>query len=224
MAVGASVLTHLLLLWAVMPRAPAPQVEGGVMSASLFDGEAFAEASAASSASRPSTERKPDPVQVEPDIEPLPISDTLPPLDETAEPVELGEAVSAKVAAAASAASGSSGDPCALGEWLQAALKDDPAVQAALSNVPASARSVANAVMLWNGQWFSPPPSAAQGLASIRALVVAGIASAPEGCRSQAITGPILITVGEAMAPTVLAVGSGEWRWQDLLESSNQMQ
>ncbi len=226
-AVGFSVLTHLLLLWAMLPHALKPQIEAGVMSASLVDG--FAPSDIVRQ-TRPAPSRSPpmreaDPVQVRPDVEPLPVADTLPPLDATAEPVEIGDAVKDQVAAlAAVAAASSDGDPCAVGAWLQAALQSDAAVQAALETIPRSARSVANAVMLWNGEWPQPSANAAQGMARIRALVVAGVLSAPESCQAQSIRGPVLITLGDPTNTTVLAVGSGEWRWQDLLQESTRKQ
>jgi hypothetical protein len=40
------------------------------------------------------------------------------------------------------------------------------------------------------------------------------IAFAPEACRSQAMHGLVLISSGGSAR---LAVGSGEWRWSDLL-------
>lgn len=224
-ALCCSVATHILLLWALIPTTAKPQVESGAMSASLFDGDAFFSPQRAVSRLReaPRVERPLVEREVLPDIEPLPATELLPPVDVTAEPVEIGDAVSTQVAAAARAAAASDGEPCLVGAWLQSALQNEPLVQEALTAIPSSARSVANAVMLWNGRW-SPAPNAALGMARIRALVVAGVASAPESCQLAPINGPVLITVGDPANSTVLAVGSGQWRWRDLLAESQQMQ
>ncbi len=226
-SVGCSVATHILLLWAFIPMAAKPQVPSGVMSVSLFDGDAFVTAQRAASPLReaPPAERLLEEREILPDIEPLPTTERLPPVDVTAEPLEIGEAVSTQVASAAAiAGTASDGDPCLVGAWLQSALQNEPSVQEALTAIPSSARSVANAVMLWNGRWSSPAPNAALGMARIRALVVAGVASAPESCQLEPISGPVLITVGDPANSTVLAVGSGQWRWRDLLAETQQMQ
>lgn len=197
------------------------------MSASLFDGEALTDAASQKRRAEPvqQSERPPRPVTVQPDIEPLPVSEILPPVDASANPIEIGDALSVQAAAAAAVAMvQAEGDHCAIGEWLSAALQNDANVELALNAVPVSARSVANAVMLWNGDWAPSPPNAAQGMASLKALVMAGVAAAPESCQTQLINGPVLITVGNQTNPTVLAFGSGQWRWQDLLRSTQQMQ
>ncbi len=224
-AIGGSLLAHLVMAWAIMPHAPRPQIEAVAMSAALFDGDAFAVALPSPSSVAPQPERAPEPTKPPTDVEPLPVSDTLPPVDPTAEAQEIGEAVSVQVAASAAAAmAASEGERCAVGEWLAMALQNDPSIQAALDGVPLSARSVANAVMLWNGEWATPPASAVRGMTSIRALVVAGVSAAPAACQVQPISGPVLITVGDTADTTVLAIGSGLWRWQDLLQSKQQLQ
>lgn len=225
--VGASLLTHLIVLWAILPHAPKPAPEPGVMSVSLLNGPALSAIETTAQASPPPpSQRPPDDLAAKPDLEPLPVKDAFTRPDPTAEPIDLGKPVGVEVAAsvAAAAASASQGDPCALGEWLQNALQTDPAVQAALADVPRSARSVANAVMLWNGSWPQPSAEAAAGMTSIRAIVMAGVASAPVNCQVQPIIGPVLITVGDDANATILAVGSGNWRWQDLLNASGEIQ
>jgi len=224
-AISASLLAHLGMAWGVMPHAPKPHTEAAVMSAALFDGDAFAAAPATQSPIAPPRERPPEPARPPPDIEPLPLSDTLPPVDATAEPEQVGEAVRVQVAAsAATDMAASEGERCAVGEWLAIALRNDPSVQVALAAVPLSARSVANAVMLWNGEWATPPSDAAGGMTTIRAVVVAGISAAPAACQVETISGPVLIPVGDSADTTVLAIGSGSWRWQDLLQRKQQMQ
>ena len=134
---------------------------------------------------------------------------------------------SAEAAAAAEYGSGAladlgalsgGGDRCGLGEWLQATLQNDPDVRVALSQVPRGARSVANAVMLWNGAWVEARGyDGRDTLAPIRRMIADGLRTAPSQCRDEVMTGPRFIAVGDSAQTTVLAVGSGLWRWSDLL-------
>lgn len=124
------------------------------------------------------------------------------------------EAVALAVASAASAAPGQT---CAMTAWLQGALQENPSIQNVLPMIPRPARSVANAMMLWNAGWVDPDVRAQLGVDALREALTAGIEAAPEACRMQVIRGPELITLVVGDDATVLAIGSGEWRWQDLL-------
>ncbi|CAN5443820.1 hypothetical protein BH10PSE5_BH10PSE5_12060 [soil metagenome] len=212
-----SVLAHLmvfLFLRAAPPDLPRP-FEQGAANASLFDGRDQAasvthSALTAPALAKPSAPAKPPPPP--PDIVPQFI-DGLPPLDPTAEPDLLNGEVAISVATAASAAAGQS---CQLAGWLQQALQQDTGVQIALAKIPRPARSVSNALMLWDGQWVEAP-AAATGIALIRGALRSGIQAAPETCRDEPMRGPVLITLVDDTGSTLLAVGSGEWRWADLL-------
>ncbi len=107
---------------------------------------------------------------------------------------------------------------CDLATALQAALASDAAVGRALAAVPAESRSVANAVMVWDGRWAGAAALGGTAEANpIRAIVVDRILAAAPGCREVEVTGPRLMTVGGAGRPVALAFGSGVWRWADLL-------
>lgn len=113
------------------------------------------------------------------------------------------------------------GGRCDLTEPVQAALRTSADVQAALPEIPRSQRSVANAIMIWNAQWIgqdrqSPPIATI----AVRDVVAATIAAATPQCRMQAQTGPRLLTLPGTPQTTVLALGSGSWRWQDLLNTA----
>ena len=121
--------------------------------------------------------------------------------------------------AAAGGLGGGAGDSCRLAEWLQNVLATDPEVVAALARVPPASRSVANALMLWDGRWVATlDRSGADLMAPVRRRLVEGLLAAPEGCREDLIQGPRFIAVAEPQPATVLAVGSGIWRWSDLLQ------
>lgn len=120
-------------------------------------------------------------------------------------------------AVVANAATATPGEPCQLSQWLQQALDSDPQVQAALPAIPRPARSVANAIMIWNGEWVQPDSKAAWGYAILRSALVAGISAAPAACQELPVRGPELLTVTAEGETTIVAVGSGEWTWGELL-------
>ena len=103
---------------------------------------------------------------------------------------------------------------CALIDDIQAALRSDSATAVALSGMPAASRSVANAVMIWDGRWAD---GSAAALGAIQRIVVASIRASPPECQVAAITGPRLIMVQDGAGSAVLAFGSGVWSWAQLL-------
>lgn len=214
---------HAALLIALLRAPPATSISPdlGVMNVSLFIGQAPTPspkpASHAITAPPPAAtplqpKPPPQPTEVTPQF--VDVSLTRP---EVAERDPLQDPVALSVAAAAS---GASGQTCQIGAWLQAAMQTDPQVQAALLDIPRPARSVSNALMLWDGGWTEATPKAAAGIAAIRAAVLAGLASAPEACRTQMVRGPELMTLVTGAETTVIAIGSGEWRWGDLMPAA----
>ena len=74
-------------------------------------------------------------------------------------------------------------------------------------------------VMIWDGGWADPPAiGGPQALDPIQTGVLQTVLSAPPVCQSEIVRGPRLIVVGDEHDSTVLAFGSGEWRWGDLAE------
>lgn len=114
-----------------------------------------------------------------------------------------------------------SGEACDLTDPVQAALQQSEAVAASLPQIPQARRSVANAIMVWNAQWVALhetlDPAA---MAAIRDTVAGTVAAASPECRLQPQSGPRLILLPGVSETTVLAVGSGIWRWQDLLDTA----
>jgi hypothetical protein len=135
-------------------------------------------------------------------------------VDPAGEPAPVGEASALSGSAHATM---SAGQDCGLAEHLRQALQRDPAVQAGLARAPRSARSVANAVMIWDGRWVLRPDIEASALEPVRRLIVATVKSASERCREEPLQGPLFIPVAGAHDTTVLTVGSGAWRWSQLL-------
>jgi len=115
-------------------------------------------------------------------------------------------------------AAGDPNTPCRLDALLQGALSVDPRVLRALQLMPRSDRSVANAIMLWNGRWTNPAALGGPAVVDpLRGAIVDRLRLARSDCREATIHGPVFIFVPSGSETTVLTVGSGEWRWGDLL-------
>lgn len=112
-----------------------------------------------------------------------------------------------------------SGGGCDINLLMEVALAADPLAQAALMQVPRDARSVANAIQLWDGDW-TPIIAEGQGglLDPVRNLISAAVAGAPADCRNRLVEGPrFLIVADPGGSTTVLVLGSGLWRWSQLM-------
>lgn len=111
----------------------------------------------------------------------------------------------------------SSGSGCSVSDQVQATLRASTEVHAALDRIPRAARSVADAVLLWNGRWIDP--SAVGGSAAIepiRAAVAAVVQTATPDCRTAQLTGPRFMYVPLASGDRILAFGSGNWTWAEV--------
>jgi hypothetical protein len=107
---------------------------------------------------------------------------------------------------------GGEGQGCHMAQRVQAALRRDALVQAAVTNAGPSA---GRAIMVWNGDWVQNGGEDGKGLAAVREAIVWEIAFAPPACRAEHMRGLVLLSLNGAS--TRLAVGAGEWRWSDLL-------
>ena len=126
-------------------------------------------------------------------------------------------------AAAGDAGVAGSGNVCQLSADAAAAIQHDPMAMAELAALPPGVRSVADAVMLWNGKWFDqdiavPTPTGAVSTnGSLRLAIEKMVVAAPAACRDEAMVGPVFVPIPEGDRTTLLAIGSGAWRWSDLL-------
>lgn len=122
------------------------------------------------------------------------------------------EAVSAPLEADASAGG------CALAREVGQAIGQNPAAMAELDALPPNIRTSADAVMLWNGQWLDPgimPAGIDTG--SLRGVVEQVVAHASPECREAKASGPQFLPVPEGDRTVMIVVGSGTWRWADLI-------
>lgn len=117
----------------------------------------------------------------------------------------------AQLAGAVGAGEGGGGGGCDVGRLVQAALRKDPLVRAAV----ADAGRTGKAMMLWNGDWVQTGGQEGKGLSAAREAVMWEVAFAPKACREQRQHGLILLSLADGA--TRFAVGAGDWRWSDLL-------
>lgn len=165
----------------------------------------------------PPAEVAPQPPQPAPD--PTSLATNMPPLDLTAEPVQLTPSPALTPATGGpSATTPISASTCDLTPALQAALQNDVRVRDELAQIPRQARSVANAVQLWDGAWIDANAIGGAAIADpLRAAIVAIVSQAPAVCHDQAVLGPRLFAVVDPRGTIVVALGSGLWKWSDLL-------
>lgn len=112
---------------------------------------------------------------------------------------------------------GAGGD-CSLADAVSQALERNVDAKAALARIPPQSRSVANAVMLWDGDWIaSERVGGPVALNSVQKAIAETLDSASAECRLRSESGPSFLIVRGSPDTIVLAVGSGAWRWSDLL-------
>ncbi len=212
--VGLSVVVHALVLLALVqaqmgPRkAPDPQP----VAVRLVEMPRPPDPAPPQQQPRPSPKKPPPrrmmvkPAPAPPDIEPLPAGKG-PTGDGVA---EIGEA---ELAGAGTAGSGGGG-ACNMIRWLQAALRKDRLVQAAVADAHRG-----KAIMVWNGDWIRRSDQDGAGLAAVREAIMWEVAFAPAACRAEKVHGLILISMNDSQGSARLVVGAGDWRWSDLLFS-----
>ncbi len=158
---------------------------------------------------KPKPPEPPKPVMLEP-VSPhsavrpphltLPVPDTSDLLSES----QLAGATSAGEA-------GAGGGGCDMARAVQQALRRDPLVRAAVED----ANRLGKAIMLWNGDWVRSGEQDGKGLSAVREAIMWEVAFAPEACRNQRVHGLVLLSLADGV--TRFVIGSGDWRWSDLL-------
>lgn len=164
---------------------------------------------------KPPPKRRPTPRPPPPEVETVPASRV-----EVASVGSGVELTDAQIAGAARAGSGSgSGDGAGGGEcdmlrWLQAKLRQDRRVQAAMATAHRG-----RPVMVWNGDWVVHPGQEGGGLAAVREIMTWEIAYAPEACRAERVRGLVLISLRDGAGGAHIALGDGDWTWSDLIHA-----
>lgn len=131
------------------------------------------------------------------------------------------EASEGQVAGASTAESGGGGSGagggCNMTRRLQTALRKDRQAQAAMAEAHRG-----RPILLWNGDWVRHPSQEGAGLAAVREAILWEVGFAPEACKKEAQRGLVLISMNDAPGSARLVVGSGAWRWSDLLFTRGQ--
>ncbi len=127
-----------------------------------------------------------------------------------------GDLLSGAALGSAAAADSLPGGACDMARRLQNALRRDALVRTA---VAARGGPGAAAILVWNGGWVASPGEDGRGLAAVREAIVWEVAFAPAACREGRVHGPVLFTVSDASGLARIAIGSGDWRWGDLVSS-----
>lgn len=104
---------------------------------------------------------------------------------------------------------------------MQSQLQSSPQVLAALRRIPRSAKSVANAIQLWNGDWVVPhAPDGPAIMLPIEQTIVQAVAASPPQCSGAQVQGPRFIVVQDGSDATIISLGSGVWLWSTLVATS----
>jgi hypothetical protein len=133
--------------------------------------------------------------------------------------VLLGEADLAGAATAGSGSggggSGGGGGRCDMVRLLEASLRKNPRVQAAIARAHPDAGG--RAVLVWNGDWIQNAAQTGKGLAGIREAIILEVGFAPAACRADPMRGLVVISLNDGPGSARLALGTRAWRWSDLL-------
>lgn len=108
---------------------------------------------------------------------------------------------------------GAGGGVCNMAERLQAGLRRDALVHAAAR----TSGSAGKALRVWDGAWVRGSGEDGRGLAVVREAILWEVGFAPKECREQRVRGLVVLSLTEGPDATRFAVGTGDWRWSDLL-------
>jgi hypothetical protein len=120
-------------------------------------------------------------------------------------------------ALAAAAAATVPGEACGTLDLVMKAMVADPDAVLAVRNSPQEMLSVAQALVIWNERWSDAAISADAPLGPARAVVERTLGGMPDGCLDEQVTGPRLVPVPGDRGMMFVVIGSGVWRWRELL-------
>lgn len=118
---------------------------------------------------------------------------------------------------------GAKGDPdgevCSPIDAVTAGLVTDPLLPDAINRVPRDERSISEAIVMWNAEWSAASATDTAPLAGVRSRVLLILETLPPDCLATRVNGPRLIAIPEQGYTTFLTFGSGEWSWQQLIDT-----
>lgn len=114
---------------------------------------------------------------------------------------------------------GGGGDRCGIAAQVQRAFLEQADLRTALSAIPRDELSVANALLIWNGTWVVTDPIGDRDpILPLRTAVSDVVRAAPGDCRRAEMRGPMfMLTQNADDTQVIVVVGSGLWRWDDLV-------
>ncbi len=148
-----------------------------------------------------------------PKPKPPPEVETLPTVA-TATQMAAAEVGEGELSGAATAGAGGGGGSCDMVRRLQDALRKDSRIQAALADAYRG-----RALRVWNGGWVLHPGQEGNGLAVVREAIMWEVGFSPAACKQERVHGLVLISLGERSGAARVVLGTGDWRWSDLLFS-----
>ena len=167
---------------------------------------------------RPTPTPPPDVVPLQVNVAPVPAPQPMPSLSD-------GQLAGARTAGSGSGSGTGTGGGdgpgggCDMVRRLQAALRRDPEVRAAIGQAHRQAGAGGRAVIVWNGDWVRSPDQEGKGLAGVRQAIVMEVAFAPEACRDEPMRGLVLLSMADGPGAARVVLGQPAWRWTDLLGS-----
>lgn len=203
-----TVSVHLTVLAALLwphTRAPAARAEPAPLQVSLVE------------LPKPKPSGPPNPIQTDADLSESFLRPTAPHfaapvLTDIETPVpDTSDLLSQAQLAGAVRAGAGGGGVCDMALVLQRALRRDPLVRTAV----VEAHRWGKAIMLWDGDWVRSGDQEGKGLSAVREAIMWEVAFAPKACRNQRVHGLVLLSLADG--GTRFAIGSGDWRWSDLL-------
>jgi hypothetical protein len=223
-----SVAGHVAVLAAILSVAPTPPtpVEPDIMPVEVVKPRLLPTPPEPAPAPQPKPEPpspappKPTPVKPPPRLKARPAKAApkeVPPLEVATGPqTDLSESLSdADLAGARTAGSGGGGGGgagCDMAAWLQARLRKDARVQAAVSAVHRG-----RPILLWNGDWVRRLDQDGAGLAEVRESIMWEVGFAPVACRNEPVRGLVVLALNDSPGAPRVVLGRGAWRWSDLL-------
>lgn len=111
---------------------------------------------------------------------------------------------------------------CATLDVVSKAITADSSAVEAVIQAPPEARSIAEAIVMWNAGWSNAASTPDSPLAPARTIVELSLNSIEDGCLDEQIAGPRLIPVPvpDGQRTMFLVFGSGSWTWRELLADS----
>lgn len=110
------------------------------------------------------------------------------------------------------------GGSCDMAARLQRVVREDGDIAAAIRQARSISNTSGGAILLWDGDWKQSPGQEGKGLAGVRQAIAVEVAFAPRACKEERVRGLVLLTLSDAPGAERLVLGTGQWRWVDLLE------